>query len=684
MNLSNYPLIKILFPYIIGIIWAYYGSFSLDFCRILMAFVGIILLFSMVFIRFRHYKWQSLKTFLIIVGFLFAGMAATILRISAHRSESQKRALSHETCWTARIIDFPVEREKSLKIVVEILQSASGQPLREKMLLYVQKDSSAQKLRYGDLLFVSFMPDEISPPKNPDAFDNQKYMSRKSIFYTGYVRNGHWEKIGRKVPNLFREVSRRMQQRLSQTFVLTGMSGREYDIIRAILLGDDDTMEPALKASYAAAGVSHILCVSGMHVGIIFMIIDFILKPLDLFRSTRILKVLLLLAVIWLYASITGLSPSVTRSATMFTFVSVGSLMRRNTNVFHSLLASLFILLVINPLYLFEVGFQLSYSAVFSIVWFQPIIAGLYTCKTRVGHYFWELLSVSVAAQIGTFPISIYYFGQFPNYFILSNLSVITLSFIVMITGILLLSVSWVPILAKWGAWLLTKEIQLMNGIISLIEKLPGSVTTNIDYSIPQVIFLYLCILLVLITLKYHRRITGWLAYVSFALFSFCFGIRKMELLRQDDVTVYAIRNVSAIDFCYRQQAILFSDSIHSEEDSLYDYSIRNHARKQHAVRRFVPVDTTAFDAPFLCKRGPFIRYGDKTFYLLKRKERLHQTALKAAVDVLILQHNPVQKPEEVADILTFKKVMADETVSKYYKERWRKWCKERGVEFQE
>ena len=628
----------------------------------------------MVFIRFRHYKWQGLKTFLIIIGFLFAGMAATILRISPHHSESQKQALAHETCWTARIIDFPVEREKSMKTVVEILQSASGQPLREKMLLYVQKDSSAQKLHYGDLLYVSFRPEEISPPRNPDAFDNQRYMSRKGIFYAGYVGNGHWENIGREVPNLFREMSRKMQQRLSQTFVLTGMSGREYDIIRAILLGDDDTMEPALKAS----------CVSGMHVGIIFMIIDFILKPLDLFRGTRILKVLLLLAIIWLYAGITGLSPSVTRSATMFTFVSVGSLMRRNTNVFHSLLASLFILLVINPLYLFEVGFQLSYSAVFSIVWFQPVIAGLYTCKTRIGRYFWELLSVSVAAQIGTFPISIYYFGQFPNYFILSNLSVITLSFIVMITGILLLSVSWVTVLAKWGAWLLTKEIRLMNGIISFIEKLPGSVTTDIDYSIPQVIFLYICILLVLITLKYHHRITGWLAYASFALFSFCFGIRKMELLRQDDVTVYAIRNVSTIDFCYRQQAILFSDSIHSKEDSQYGYSIQNHARKQHAVRRFVPVDTAAFDAPFLCKRGPFIQYGDKTFYLLKRKERLYQTTLKAAADVLILQHNPVQKPEEVADILTFKKVMADETVGKYYKERWQKWCKERGVEFQE
>ena len=682
MNLSNYPLIKILFPYIFGILWAYYGHFSWSICKILGVFVVFILLLSLVFFRFRHYKWQGLKTVLLVTGYLLAGMMAIVFRLSPQHSEGQEAALEQESCWVARVIDIPVEREKSMKTVVEIQYSASGRTMREKVLLYVQKDSAAKKLRYGDVLFVSFSPEEIAPPKNPDAFDYQKYMQRKGIFYSGYAGAGHWKVVGREVPNVFREMSRRMQQRLSQTFVVTGMSGQEYDIIRAILLGDDDTMEPGLKASYAAAGVSHILCVSGMHVGIIFMIIDFILKPLDLFRSTRFIKTLLIVTVIWLYAGITGLSPSVTRSATMFTFVSAGTLMRRSTNVFHSLLASLFILLTINPLLLFEVGFQLSYGAVFSIVWFQPLIAGLLSCRTKIGNYFWELLSVSVAAQIGTFPISIYYFGQFPNYFILANLSVITLSFIVMVTGILLLTVSWVPWLAGWGAWLLTREIRLMNDIIGGIEGLPGSVTTGIDFSVPQVIFLYFCIILILITLKYHRRITGWLAYACFALFSFCFGIRKMELLRQDDVTVYAIRNVSALDFCHRQQAVLFSDSIRDEKSPHYCYSIQNHAVKQHAARQFVPVDTSNFDAPFLCKRDPFIRYRDETFYLLKRKEYLYPSSLKAAVDVLILQHNPVQKPEEVAAILTFRKVIADETNSNYYMERWRKWCAENGVTF--
>ncbi len=682
MNLSNYPLAKILFPYIFGILWAYYFHISWLVCKILTGFIAFILLFSLVFFRFRHYKWQGLKTVLLVTGFVLAGMTVTVFRLSPHRSEDQAAALAQESYWMARVIDIPVEREKSMKTLVEIQHSAFGRAMREQVLLYVQKDSAAQKLRYGDILFVAFSPEEIAPPKNPDAFDYQKYMKRKGISYSGYAGAGHWKVVGRDVPNVFREIARILQQRLSRTFARSGMSGQEYDIIRAILLGDDDTMEPDLKASYAAAGVSHILCVSGMHVGIIFMIIDFILKPLDLFRSTRIVKTVLLVCIIWLYAGITGLSPSVTRSATMFTFVSAGTLMRRSTNVIHSLLASLFILLTINPLLLFEVGFQLSYGAVFGIVWFQPLIAGLLSCRTKIGNYFWELLSVSVAAQIGTFPISIYYFGQFPNYFILANLSVITLSFIVMITGILLLAVSWVPGLAGWGAWLLTREIRLMNGIIGGIEGLPGALTTGIDFSVPQVLFLYICIISIYLLFQFRRRWIFWVVYGSFALFSFCFGIRKTVLMRQEEVTVYAIRGVCALDFCHRQQAVLFSDSIRDEKSPHYKHSIQNHAVKQHASRQFVPVDTSNFDAPFLCKRDPFIRYRDETFYLLKRKERLYPTPLKAVVDVLILQHNPVQKPEEVAAILTFRKVIADETNSNYYKERWRKWCAENGVTF--
>lgn len=683
MNLSNYPLIKILFPYILGVFLAYFDVFPPKMYFLYFFLTILFLLFSMFLLPIKRYKWQWFKSLLIVFSFIFAGVFTTNFRLSPRLTAEQQREMTENADWVVRIVDFPVERNKSMKTKVEVLQTTAGRKMRGNVLLYFQKNAESQSLRYGDVLAVHTNMAEIEPPKNPDAFDNQKYMRRKGIFYTGYVSGQCWQYVEHRVPNKLKAFSKDMQQRMTDIFSKSGLTGREYDIICAILLGDDDTMEPELKSAYAAAGVSHILCVSGMHVGIIFMILNFLLKPLDLFRTTRVVKALLLLSSIWLYANITGLSPSVTRSATMFTFVTVGSLLQRNTNIFHSLLASLFILLVANPLLLFEVGFQLSYLAVFGIVLFQPMIVDLYHCKTKIGNYFWELLSVSVSAQLSTFPISIYYFGQFPNYFILSNLSVIALSFVVMITGVVLLAVSWIPIITGWVSFLLTWEIRVMNAIISFIENLPYSVTQNIDYSAVQVFFLYATILFAFLAIRHHRKWMGWFSYACFTLFSGCFMVRKLEIIHQEEINVYAIRNVRALDFCSQQVAVMFSDSIQNTENQFFQYSVKNHAKKQHAERTFISIDTLSYVGTDLCKQGDFIQFKNQTLYLLKRKETLFPMAKPMQIDVLVLQNNPVQKPEEVVKALNFQRVVADETVSPFYRERWRSWCCENGVEFQ-
>ena len=477
-------------------------------------------------------------------------------------------------------------------------QAVDGKTVGGKVLLYLQPSPSTGSLRYGDLLFVHADLSRIAPPCNPDAFDNQRYMRRRGIYYSGFVRESGWQRIGHRPANPLKFLAQQARNRLTDIYIHAGMRGDELDILKAILLGDDDTLDPELKASYSSAGVSHILCVSGMHVGIIFMIVNFLLKPLDFFRTSRILKVVLVMLVIWLYAHITGLAPSVTRSATMFTFVAVGQQLRRNTNVFHSLFASAFILLVINPLLLFEVGFQLSYLAVAGIVLFQPKLAAVYHCRTRIGNYFWELLTVSVAAQLGTSPISIYYFAQFPNYFMLSNLSVIALSFVVIITGVALLPISFIPLISKHLTWLLTKEIRMMNTLITFIEKLPHSVTENIDYSLLQVVLLYGVIGCVCYLLYRRSRRVFWATGVLFTLFCVSFGVKKLALARETTFLAYHARKCSVLEFNWHGQTVWLSDSLCEEGDKLYQYNIRNHARKRRLHGRVVPIDTEALDIP--------------------------------------------------------------------------------------
>jgi competence protein ComEC len=681
MKLENYPIVKVLLPYIIGVVVAYYGDFSGEVCRrILISTLSIFLLVCILsFVKL--YQWRVVQTVAMAISFVLTGFCLTNMRFQPSSSEN---CFETSADWVMRVVSEPTFREKSVKIEVEVFQNIDCKNVRGKVLLYVQSSALEEELRYGDLLFVHAKLSRILPPCNPDAFDNQLYMRRRGIYYSGFVREGAWERFGSAPANLLKSAAQKTRNRLTDIYVTAGMSGDELDILKAILLGDDDTLDPELKASYASAGVSHILCVSGMHVGIIYMIINFLLKPLDLFRTSRIIKTILVMLVIWLYASITGLAPSVTRSATMFTFVAVGQSLRRNTNVFHSLFASMFILLVINPLLLFEVGFQLSYLAVAGIVLFQPKLAAFYQCRTRVGKYFWELLTVSVAAQLGTSPISIYYFAQFPNYFMLSNLSVITLSFVVIVTGVALLPVSLIPVVTKYLSWILTWEIRIMNRIIVFIEQLPHSVTEDIDYNILQVLLFYGVIVCFCLLLYQRSRRFFWSTSVLLALFFVSFVVKKGVWNRETEVMVYHIRGCSAVSFHCRGQTVLFADSIQDVADKRYRYNIKSHARKHSHCGPVVPIDTAAFDTPFLCKRGNIIRFCDKTYYLLTEKQRIMGGGKDKTlvVDCLLLRQNPRQPPDEVMAVLPFLKVVADGSNTPFYIERWRAFCVGKGIPF--
>ena len=681
MKIENYPIVKLLVPYVVGVIIAYYGDLGNRMRLLMLIFSGFFLVqaFSLTFIK--SYSWRVVKTLVMFVAFLLTGILLTDMRLHPDYSPDY---MENNDEWIVRVEEEPSLRKKSIKVPAIILNSTDNKEVKAKILLYLKPTPDAVGLCYGDLLFVHTKLSRIPPPCNPDAFNNQQYMQRRGIFYSGYVNERAWKRIDNKPDNVLKYYSQITRSKLTNIYVSTGMIGEELDILKAILLGDDNTLDPELKTAYSSAGVSHILCVSGMHVGVIFMIINFLLKPLDYFRGSRILKTIVIMLVIWLYAHITGLAPSVTRSATMFTFVAVGQLLRRNTNIFHSLFASMFILLIINPLLLFEVGFQLSYLAVAGITLFQPKLALLYHCKTRIGGYFWGLITVSVAAQLGTSPISIYYFAKFPNYFIISNLCVIALSFAVIITGITLLSCSPIPFITQYVSWLLTKEICIMNHIIRYIEHLPFAVTENIDYTILQVILLYGVIGCICIFLYRGNRMAFWSVGALFTFFCGSFAVRKFQLSSEKEFLAYHVRKCSAVGFSQQGSMVLFSDSIRDVGDDLYRFNILNHVRKRHLQVTFVPIDTVQYNTPFLCKCGNFIRFNNDNYYILTSSQKILARNLinNFSIDCLLIRQNPRLPPAEMMAILPFKEVVADGSNSEYYVNKWRDFCNEKEIPF--
>lgn len=678
MSLSKYPILRGLVPYIAGVFLAYtVRSLSFNYLTLFILIVSVLFFLYLLFCRFFHFlqkdSYVIFAVLFLVLGFIFASE-----KISSVSIFYNEKYVNFSGKVEARVIDSPLKKEKTIRVHANIC-SLKRPEFQVHALLYIQNDSAACALTRGDLLLFTAELHPPDPPKNPDAFDYRRYLLRKGVPLTAYVDSRSWLLLEHDPRPSLMSIASSLQSRFSELFAANGLAGPEYSVITAILLGNDDTMDADLKAAYSAAGVSHILCVSGMHVGIIFMILNFILKPLDSSRRLRFFKSMLLIGSVWFYAALTGLAPSVQRSATMFTFMTIGGLLRRNVNVFHSLFASMFVLLLVNPLLIFEIGFEMSYLAVFGIVIFQPRIVSLWTPKTRVGRYFWELICVSVAAQLSTFPLSVFYFGQFPNYFLLSNLSVMSLSFLVIVTGVTLLTVSWWPAIARGVGWLLTCEIRLMNGIISFINRLPGSITDHLSFTLWQTVLIYGIITLLFLFLVKKIKILKYCSLSLTIVLLLTFSFTKIHQLSCQEITFYSIHNRTVVGVNQQGEGILLLDSAAWMSSDWYDFNVKSHEYKQGVHNQFVSIDSN-LKAGQLYLKNHFLCFGNKTFYFLSHRNRLYPEMPPIPVDYLFVQDNAKIPLNRLLQTFEIKQVIIGSSVSMYCEKRWVDSCAARKI----
>lgn len=609
--------------------------------------------------------------FSFIFFYLFAGYLLTSYYFYQPSFALQNRDFFEEKLRNCEIVEPIFVRAKSVKAVVQIED--------QKGILYFQKDTHSIQLKPGDIIQIQSSLKRIDPPKNPEVFNYRLYMQRRGILLTAYISGEKWRYVGKNEIQRLKNRAYTIQQSLTQILKENGLTGSEYHVATAILLGDDDTMEPELKAEYSNAGVSHILSVSGMHVGIIFMILNYILMPLDWNKKTRYLKTGILLITIWIYAAITGLSPSVIRSATMFTFVLLGAVLHRKTNIFQSLYASLFILLIINPLLIFDVGFQLSYLAVFGIVFFQKPIESLYQPKTKMGNYVWSLCSVSIAAQLSTFPISIFYFHQFPNYFLLANLMVIFLSFCIMVCGIAVLAVSFIPLICTLLAKLLQLLISWMNQIIEFIQQLPGAVTENLSVSKSQMLMLYLCILLFFITFKNKNKRALIAGLLTFLIFWISNSYDLYQSKRKSESIVFAASKNHVLLFRDRGNGIILSDSIAEKASPIYRFSIQNYMIKEKINPHFLNFNQDTIIGDFYKKRD-LVLFKNKKILLLTSNTNIASYS-KISFDYVYLV-DPKINVVTILNGVHCKKIIWGEEIPIYLEKQWIEWCKKNKISY--
>ena len=564
------PFVRLIIPLITGILSGIkifpdiIVSNNLLLC--LLGFSVVIIVFPGIFISYRS-RWLF-GTIAFIFLFL-TGIKLSQTRSSENNPFYFAQYNAKADYYVADISEPLSEKNKSYKTILNLCAISLGDkwlPAKGKICAYFRKDSTAPPLQYGDRIIFRAFVNDIDPPKNPYEFDYGAYLASNNIYHQVYLSGESFFLINEGEGNPLFSVAFMARHNLLNSLSCGRLDGDEYAVAAALLLGYKDELGHELRSAYSAAGAMHILCVSGLHVGVVFIVLNTLLGSLRRIRFGRVLQMILLLITIWFYAFITGLSPSVLRASCMISLVIVSKSLNRYVNIYNSLAASAFILLLIDPYILFNIGFQLSYLAVTGIVSSYKYMYDLWSPRFIITEKIWSIVAVSVAAQLGTFPLSLYYFHQFPNLFLLTNILVIPLSSVIIYSGMAAFVFSATGQLHTVFLEVLSFFVRMLNYIINMIDQIEFSSTQNIYLNGYGTLIIYCALIFLVIYLNAKRE--KYLVFAGIAVILFL-GIniyQKAKSYDQKYIFVYNIRGFSAIDFvsgrnnCFIADTVLLSD----------------------------------------------------------------------------------------------------------------------------
>jgi len=522
------PLVRGLPFFLCGICLSF-GEAPFQFADILVAGILLFLsLFVFSFLVFHKNGWLNYRYRWVIGVVVFSTLlllGVFIGMLSDHRISRHHFTHHNQQAILVRMEESVVQKGKSFRTVGRILAMATQdtwKPATGKILIYFPAEKKITLPEIGDRLLVT-TPISILPlMQNPGQFDFTAWLERKQIYASVYLKENGWYQL----PDIeckdwdYRLSS--FRNKLMNSFYQAGLRGNNAGVVAALVMGDDTEVDADLMHAFSASGTLHILSVSGMHVALVYSVIAAFLGLLFRHKKYRWWKLTLILISLWSYAILTGCSPAVQRAAAMLSLVVTGKTISRITDTWNLLAGSLFILVGLQPQLLFESGFQLSYAAVAGIVGFYPWLYQRVTPSGRVGDLIWKSVCVAMSAQLFTFPLGLYYFHQFPNYFLPANLLIIPISTVVMFGGIGLLISSPVTPLFDLLAGPVRFLAQLLSQTVFLFEELPHAQLTGIWVSRLECLLLTTSIILA--TFFLVRRRNQYLFYTILVLSVFIFS----------------------------------------------------------------------------------------------------------------------------------------------------------------
>ncbi|WP_411893468.1 ComEC/Rec2 family competence protein [Winogradskyella sp. A2] len=664
MKLLNFNIIKLTFCLILGIILAHYLKLN----QKLFLFTTTVLLFAIGILWFvLKNKINRLPIFGTLVY-----LCMFCIGVNAYNINEEKSRTTHYTNQiikndNSQIIFKVNERLKpdlyNEKYIVEI-NSLNGKSASGKILINIKHDSLKTPLGVDDILYTTATLNNIQKPLNPHQFDYSKYLELKQVYHQLYLTHNNIFLLDNSKSTIY-GLADKLRATINIKLTEAGFKKDVLSIINALLLGQRQSIDKSIYNNYVNAGTIHILAVSGLHVGILLWILNFIFRPLLYLKRGNVLRPLVIITLLWSFAVIAGLSPSVTRAVTMFSIISIAMHYKRPTNIYNTLIISAFVILLFKPTFLFEVGFQLSYLAVFGIVSIQPMLYKLWRPKFLVSDKLWQIFTVTLAAQIGVVPISLFYFHQFPGLFFISNLVVIPFLSLILGFGLLVIILALLGGLHSIIVETYSFIINSLNGFIAWIAQFEDFLLKDIPFTLLQVLLAYL--ITIGITQTFKEKTFKWLAICFVGIIGFQIVMIRIKHQRQSEA--FLVFNKSRFSMVGHKQndQLLVHHNLNSEKRSS-DNVISNY-KVGESISEVIEDSIQ-----------PIYQFKNKKILIVDSVGVYENLSFKP--ELVLLRNSPKINLNRLIDSLKPEMIIADASNYKSYANRWMLTCEGKKIPF--
>ncbi len=658
------PALRLLVAFMMGILAGW--ELRLDISWLISCIctcIFLTLVFSLLPLKIK-FRWQVTQGLIIHLLMAAAGAAITCTSDLRHHPAWLGHHLKDSSYLFLTVEEMPVEKANSWKALASVqflMHAGIGERVTGQVIIYFKKNSGQAPVSYGTRLVSKRQPQPIRKSGNPGAFDYQRYCLFNGITHQLYLDENDfivWPASRKTLLKQFIFDCRQWVVAQMQQFI---PGEKEQGLAEALLIGYKDDLDPDLVQSYANTGVIHVVAISGLHVGLIYWLLLLLTHSI---KRWVILRLLLIIPLLWLFSIMAGAQPSVLRSALMFSCMAGAEVLGRRTNVFNTLALSAFLLLCINPFWLWDAGFQLSYSAVLSILLFYRPIYGWCYFPNRLLDFLWSLTAVTVSAQVLTLPVCVFHFHQLPLLFLLSNIVAVPLSSLILVGEIFLCGIFFITPAARISGQVVGWLIRLMNQYIERLSRIPFCTWNGLSVSFPQAVLLFIFVAGFSYWLLEKSRAALWTTMVSLFAFLFLRSLSFREANMQKQLIVYHVQKHRAIDVLYGRNSCFIGDTAVLQDAFLRNFTIRP-ARIMYRIKSGAVWSGSCKD----------LVVGGQQLLLLDSAINIITAPNPPTIDLLIISHNPKISFSRLCRSFLIRQVVIDASVPAWKARRWKKDC---------